>query len=294
MAASLIRSVVMEEMLHMTLVANLLNAIGGTPKLDEAEHVPKYPTHLPHSGEKFLIHLLPFGPEALDVFLKIERPAKPHAPPEPDRYHTIGQFYEAIEDAFAELSKSHDLFVKRREAYQVTGDHWYYGGGGEPIRVHDLASARSAIEEIAEQGEGMPHSIFDGDTRFHQMPEPAHYFRFKEIQLGRRYLPTDTPGGGPTGPELPVDWAAVYPMSPDPKAKDYEDRPEIHRKMVDFNRAYTGLLGTLQTAFDGRPEVLRDAVPMMYELKYEAQALMRIPSGKDGGTTVGPGFEFAG
>lgn len=292
--ANLIRSVVMEEMLHMTLVANLLNAIGGTPRLDQAKHVPSYPTFLPHSADTFRVHLLPFSRRAVETFLKIEQPTKPGAPPEPNRYHTIGQFYEAIEAAFKSLSKTHSLFVKGRNRYQVTGDHWYYGGGGEPIRVDDLRSATRAIEEIAEQGEGLPHSIFDGDEQFGEAEELAHFFRFNEVYLGQRYLPTDTPQSGPSGPELPVDWAAVHPMGADPKASRYKNQPEIHRLMVDFNRRYTDLLLTLQRSYDGSPALLREAVPVMYELKYKAQELMRIPSGLDDGTTVGPSFEFAG
>jgi Ferritin-like len=278
----------------MTLVANLLNAIGGSPKLDEAECVPSYPTYLPHSAESFCVHLLPFSPRAVDTFLQIERPAAPHARPEPDRYHTIGQFYEALQDAFTKLSRRYDLFVKGRDEYQVTGRDWYYGGGGEPIRVHNLRSAIHALKEISEQGEGMPHSIFDDDRQFGQSDELAHYFRFEEIRLGRRFRSTDTPRSGPTGPELPVDWTAVYPMEMDPKAANYRNRPDVHRLMVDFNRGYTDLLLTLQHAFSGRPKLLREAVPQMYELKYKAQALMRIPTGRDDGTTVGPGFEFVG
>src|SRR6476646_7817954 len=48
-AARVIRSVVMEEMLHIALAANVLNAIGGTPVLNRPEFVPRYPTRLPHS-----------------------------------------------------------------------------------------------------------------------------------------------------------------------------------------------------------------------------------------------------
>ena len=34
----------MEEMLHMVLVANLLNAIKGEAKVNDAKFIPKYPT----------------------------------------------------------------------------------------------------------------------------------------------------------------------------------------------------------------------------------------------------------
>ncbi len=292
-AAEVIRSVVMEEMLHMTLVANLLNAVGGTPCLDQAEYIPSYPGPLPHSDGSFSVGLLPFSPEAIETFLKIERPAKPKAPPEADRYETIGQFYEAVEEAFETL---HREFGKKlfsgKSSRQVRGEHWYYGGGGEPIEVVDLESAKRAIAEIAEQGEGLDHGLFDGDDEFGEEKELAHYFRFKEIQLGRRYLDTDTPAGGPTGPELIVDWTARYPMGANPRARDYKGQPEIHALMTAFNQRYTELLLMLQEAFTGSPEQLREAVPLMYDLKYKAQALMRIPSGRADGTTVGPSFEF--
>jgi Ferritin-like len=77
-------SVLVEEMLHMTLAANLLNAVGGRPRLDTPQMLPGYPRCLPHGDRSFEVPLLRFGPEALDVFLKIERPAPPCVPPESD------------------------------------------------------------------------------------------------------------------------------------------------------------------------------------------------------------------
>ena len=45
-AAQIIKSVVLEEMLHMILAANVLNAIGGHPSINHQEFVPNYP-HVP-------------------------------------------------------------------------------------------------------------------------------------------------------------------------------------------------------------------------------------------------------
>src|SRR5262249_13231127 len=95
-----------------------------------------------------------------------------------------------------------------------------------------------------------------------------------------------------TGPALVVDWSARYPMAPNPKVKDYANQPEIQALMTEFNRAYTALLFVLNNAFNGTPSVLLQAVPLMYQMKYLAQTLMAIPSGRDDGTTVGPSFEF--
>ena len=71
--ARILRSVFVEEMLHLTLAANLLNAVGGAPVLDAPHLLPAYPTTLPHGDRSFRISLLPFGPEALETFLEIEK-----------------------------------------------------------------------------------------------------------------------------------------------------------------------------------------------------------------------------
>ena len=241
------------------------------------------------------MQLLPFGTEAIDTFLKIEQPAAAGSPPESGDYGTIAQFYAAIRDGFEFLASTpagaKKLFTGE-PAKQIDGASWYYGGGGVPFKVHDLATAKQAIAEITEQGEGINDTIYDGDNRFGQVDELAHFFRFKEIRFGRRYQATDTPNGDPTGPELVVDWSARFPMAPNPKVSQYANQPEIHRLMTEFNRAYTALLFVLHNAFSGQPDVLLQAVPLMYDMKYRAQTLMAIPSGRGDGTTVGPSFEF--
>ena len=42
-----ISSVVTEEMLHLTLAANVLTSVGGHPRLTDALWVPHYPTSFP-------------------------------------------------------------------------------------------------------------------------------------------------------------------------------------------------------------------------------------------------------
>ena len=75
-AAEVVHSVFMEEMLHLTMGANLLNAVRGSPKLDTPSLLPRFPTYLPHSNRAFEVPLLKFSREAVEVFLQIERPGE--------------------------------------------------------------------------------------------------------------------------------------------------------------------------------------------------------------------------
>ena len=52
-AVAIIRSVMIEEMLHLTQVANLLNAVGGRPRLTGRGFVPRRPRPLPHCSRHF-------------------------------------------------------------------------------------------------------------------------------------------------------------------------------------------------------------------------------------------------
>jgi hypothetical protein len=297
-AARVIQSVVMEEMLHMTLVANIMNAVGVHPIIDKPGFIPDYPKHLPHSGDHFKVNLEKFSLDAIKTFMKIEKPQKKGAPVSADHYHTIGELYDAVEWGLKHLVKTlgpKAVFTGNRD-HQVT-NKYYYGGGGKIIEVHNLCTAHKAIAEIKEQGEGFvqdknnPGSIFDGDEKYGQEPEVAHFYRFMEIKKGQKFSPGDTPKTGPTGPELPVDWEAVYPMQLNPKSIDYPKDSEIRQAMDDFNKTYTELLKMLHQAFNGKPDLLLKAVQIMYTLKYKAVSLMKIPSG-DGLTHVGPSFEY--
>lgn len=291
-AASAIRAVVMEEMLHMVLVANLLNAVDGAPDLDHAAVVPAYPSFLPHSDDSVRVGLRRFSPEQLGTFMRIERPEPSDAPPQADGYHTIGQFYDAIADGFRRLSARPEPLFTGNAVRQIDPTQWYYGGGGKPIVVTDLSSALAAIEEIKSQGEGSHHGIWDDDEPRGEHRELAHYYRFEEIRRGRQFTPLDTPRSGPTGALIPVQWERVLPMRDNPRMADYADQPDVLALLRAFNRSYTDLLKTLHLAFNGQPGQLFNAVPLMYQMKEQALALMNVPCGDGSGETVGPSFEF--
>ncbi|VVJ21113.1 Uncharacterised protein [Amycolatopsis camponoti] len=294
-AVQVVGSVLAEEMLHLALAANLLNAVGGSPALDTPALLPPYPHPLPHGDRSVHVHLAPFGAEALELFLRIERPASADAPPESDEYETIGQFYAAIEAGFRTLCD------ELGEAAVFTGDparqidaFHLRGGGGEVIAVHDLKSAMAALAEVVEQGEGAARTdVWDGDRDvFHpDREEVAHYYRFQELRLGRRYRTGDTPASGPSGDEIAIDPDGVLPMRPDPRTADYPEGSAVRIAQEAFNQTYCVLLYQLEQAFTGDPGQLRDAIGTMYALRAQAVALMKMPSG-DGRTTAGPTFEY--
>lgn len=296
-AARVLLSVAIEEMLHMVLAANVLNAIGGRPRLDHPDFVPAYPCAMPHSDRAFLIHQAAFSKETVAAFLRIEKPEAPDALPQDDGYATIGQFYEALELGLVRLCDElgEDAVFTGDPARQMTAEHFHYDGSGRVVAVTDLASARRALEEIVEQGEGLDHqSIWDGDANMFDpdRPELSHYFRFHEILAERAYQPGDTPQSGPTGPPFPVDWDAVYPVRPNPRKADYPEGSPIRTQLEAFHQVYSDMLRAMHRSLDGEPGRMAVAVGSMYEIAHRARELMRTPSG-DGRTTVGVSFEYA-
>jgi hypothetical protein len=294
-AVPVIGSVFAEEMLHLALAANLLNAVGGEPRLDTPELLPPYPHPLPHGDRSVHVHLYPFGAQALELFLRIEQPASADAPPQTDEYQTIGQFYAAIEAGIRKLCDQlgeNEVFCG--DPKRQIGELHMRSGGGAVIPVSDMKSALAALTEIMEQGEGAGRTeVWDGDRDvFHpNRDEVAHFYRFQELKHGRRYQTGDTPRSGPTGEEIAVDLDGVLPMRPNPRTTDYPEGSEIRVAQEAFNNTYCLLLYQLEQAFNGNPSQLGATVGTMYQLKAQAQALMKMPSG-DGTTTAGPTFEY--
>jgi rubrerythrin len=292
--ADILRSVFIEEMLHLVLAANLLNAVGGRPRIDTPEMLSPYPRPLPHTHSTFDISLLPFSLEALELFLKIEQPSA-RAAPENDRYETIGQLYDAIEYGMRELCAQfgeRNVFCgdpKRQVTEEV-----FASGAGRIIVVDSLSTALTALEEIVVQGEGARGvEVWDGFTEmFHpEHDEVGHYFRFEQLKRGRCYRRGDTVASGPTGHLISIDWEGVRPMRPNPRTADNGVGGRIRSAQNEFNLTYCRILQRLEQSFDGNPEMLQPAVGAMFRLKGQANALMQIPT-EDGRTTAGPSFEY--
>jgi Ferritin-like len=167
-AREAIQSVVLEEMLHMALAANVLNAIGGTPSTGPvnggASPVPKYPVRVPYIEGIPKIHLQAFSPEALNEFIAIEHPAgrRRRWCGRRKQYASIGAFYEAIVQGLHDHCPPNVFEAARKERgdRQVSG-HDYYGGAGTLIKVNDKKSALEALNEIVTEGEGLPRTALN-------------------------------------------------------------------------------------------------------------------------------------
>lgn len=72
--SQVIRSVAVEEMLHMILVCNVMNALGIQPIINQPENYPKYPSKLPLNID-FKLNIEKFSKSSISSFITIESPS---------------------------------------------------------------------------------------------------------------------------------------------------------------------------------------------------------------------------
>src|SRR4051794_28336931 len=137
-AANLIRGVMMEEMLHMALLANVLNAVGGTVHIGP-DNAPSYPRRL-FEGRDFPVNLAPFSAENVATFMKIEEPRT-----------SVGAFYRSIVALLEELDRAAPGALFTGDPARQLYDDYYWGGGNEIIPVKDLGSAKKALDVVIDK-----------------------------------------------------------------------------------------------------------------------------------------------
>jgi hypothetical protein len=273
----ILQSVVVEEMLHMTLASNVLNAIGGSPQIDHPDFIPTYPGPLPGGVESSLtVALAPFSMQQLETYLSIEQPEDPLEFPTAalaaDDTITIGQFYTKIAKAIAVLGNG--IFVKPPRN-QVGPELME-----EAVVVTDVATAQKAISTIVEQGEGThtsPEAVVG--------PGYAHYYRFMQVKKGHFLIKTPgvKPGYAYAGPPLRFDAGGVFNVPPNPAPSLAGD---------NFNYTYTSLLRALHELFNGKndPAQFNRTLGLMMSLKGQAKAMLAgIPNPA---APVGPTFVY--
>jgi hypothetical protein len=298
-----VTGIAIEEMLHLALVMNVMTAIGAAPSLSR----PNFPRHSEFLPPGVEFALLPFGADSLTHFLYLERPegmervdaaefvpaapaAEPVAPaevmPRIQGFLTVGHLYRGIEHGLSDLASQLGepvLFVGEPRA-QATPDRFRWP---QLIAVTGLASARAAIEEIIEQGEGAR-----GDWR------PAHYGRFFGIWSEYQRLREQDPSFEPARPVLPAFTQQPYDID-EPQPQPTEP---LTRQVAElFNLAYEVLLQMLTRFFTHTDEtddqldaLVHAALAIMGGvLKPLGTALTRLPMGPGNpGRTAGPAFQM--
>lgn len=281
-----LQMVVIQEMIHLCLVCNILNALGATPKLQ----APVYPSTLgdigPPGGEPLTIHLLPFGPDAMAQGMAIEEPEE--VPPfevvgllkATGGAMTIGQYYALVDAFLGTLPAS----AWTPDNNQITDDQFF---AGQLFAVNGYADAHSAIEQIVSEGEGAKDDPLDFQN------ELAHFYRFGEIFYDKVLTKIPQDPGYQWGPEpLGVDWSAAYPAIPDPGSHDFsQDSAAAQAAQAACNAAYSGMIDALQLAVQGEAGQLGAAVRKMFELRMAATAALQVPLA-DGVSVAGPSFLY--
>lgn len=285
----IIHSIVVEEMLHMSISANILNALGGKPAINTPEFVPSYPGPLPMGiGGNLIVGIEKFSKDLVkNVFMEIEEPENPiefktMLAAEDVTYKTIGEFYAALQKKINELA---DDKLPGDPARQVTSA-FFASDLLYPILTKE--DAISAINIIVEQGEGTTTSPLDPEG------ELAHYYRFEEIYKGKRLVkdPSAPNGYSFSGAPIQFDPLSVSPIFPNTKTDMLPEGTEARHRMNEFNSSYFSLLDGLHKAFNGEPENLDNCIGLMYDIKLYAEKLCAMPfPGKDG-YTIAPSFEF--
>ncbi len=288
----ILRTVFTEEMLHMTQVANLLLAVGGTPRLAYDGFVPHYPHSLPGAAPGWEVHIRPLSAMAITDFKRIEQPAGAGARPEERDWHTIAQLYAGVEERFARVLAEFPTILADNAARQIKPSAFY--GSAQLLTITTAADVTAAITEIITQGEGADGGVFDDDPSIFagtSNKEPGHFERFVELEVGKRFTDSDTLETGPNGAPFTVDYADVNPMRVDAQLADYADAPEVLAVLTDFNRLYGRLLGALELAYGDSGEAFVDATAAMFAVGQRAAEIARMPDPTMPGSTVGLVFD---
>lgn len=296
-----IRSVVIQEMLHMAQAANLLISIGGNPRIDGPDVVCSYPTKLPGDVLPELdITLRKATPKHIaDVFMMIEFPdmitcASPFYDAELVlKSLTIGKFYKSIKTCMNELNeRSGGIEFGNNLNNQL---HWPWELEHQHTRLHkidNIHTANFAIEMIIEQGEGSDQM----DPTYLRTNELAHFFKFEELACKHHLKFYNDNSYSFSGKEIEFLLEGVWPMRDNPSSSTIPKGARVYYEAKIFHRMYRSLLRSMQTAFDGKPDAIDDAVYIMESMQIQAKKLMQMemPNAPEGhpNQTCGPVFDY--
>jgi hypothetical protein len=282
-AYNTLRSVLMEEMLHMAAACNTLAAIGGAPRLKQLDPwaiTAGLPAGIAPSLKPRFAKL---SRRQLDVFMRIESPVE--LLPETERqgrHPTIGTFYQSIRRAVVDNAAAVTAAVRGRTVAQQVGGNLGYAVIDRKAK-DPVEQILASIDLIIDQGEGMATTT--RSTGKPSQQELSHYARFAELRFGRAFTGPDDPtderltaegqrryfrGQALVWPTVinslavPSDaYAAVLRLDP--------DRVDVLRELRAFDAAYSRMLAALDDSWNGPAEqswpALGRAVFEMNELR---------------------------
>jgi rubrerythrin len=271
--AQIIRSVVVQEMLHMSIASNLLIALGGHPEINKPAFIPTYPGPLPMNIGDLIVPIEKCSVALVrDTFMAIEEPETPiHIEAlAASQYGTIGQFYDALDAKLKEMGPK--AFAKGRFQEEMLDNTWF--PADQLFRIYDNASASAGIHLIVRQGEGAKTTPLDPED------EPAHYYRFEQIVKGSQLIKdADAPSGFAFGgAPITLDSANVWNMKPNPPSPaTLPSGSRARRAAVMFANGYTNLLNALHQTFNGQPAKISEVMGLMYQLRLSAQTVLATP-----------------
>ena len=276
-----LNQIVFQEMGHLGIVCNLLNAIDAEPYLVPPDAtLPVFPGPLPGLdlsdtviGDIALEPFSMFGGDKksrMKLFMRIEEPATPMetvtaSVPTVPKFHTIGEFYDVIIDGVARLSAAGELqFPLSRQ-----DPNWQLVELSDMQIIKNSQDALDQLKLIKEQGEGASSTGGTGN------PDQAHYYLFKQIVDEHEF---DWSSGSPQpGTPLPFpNPEDVYQFSQAPL-----DDPDA----IAFDETYSRMLDALHDAWHGNPAAIADAVGLMNGMSTQAISLMRDKQ-------LGPNFRY--
>ena len=264
----IVHSVFIEEkMPTLTLAAYIFSRRRRLANLDYPGIIPSYPTFLAHSDNAFPVGLTKFSRKTLETFLQIERPAEHDGLPEDDNFETVGEFYEAIEEALQRLAG--EMARPGCSAATERGRSTTLSTAaalGRIIAVTDLASALRALEEIVEQGEALEYQeIWDASA--HVPPRAGGSHALLPLQRALRRPPLHARRHAPVGSHRRAGRGRLGRRLADavePTHRRLSRWQPDPRTDGGVDHAYTAVLHLLHETFNGSPGLLAVATGLMY------------------------------
>jgi len=266
-AYNTLRSVLMEEMLHMAAACNALAAIGGAPRIRQLNPGAIVDGLTAGVAPDLKPRFAKLSRRQLESFTRIEAPEEllPSGL-RTARYPTIGSFYNKIKEAIKANARTVAAAARgHKVANQVGGNLGY--ATIDPAKGDPIEQLLESLDLIIDQGEGMGETTLS--TGAPSQHELSHYARFAELRFGRAYT---GPDGREDGAQMtaegqrryfrgePITWPTVINSLAVPRdgyaaiMRLDPDQVDVLSDLRAFDEAYTRMLAALDDSWNGPPE----------------------------------------